>query len=104
MINNEAAFNDTLSYINTEDNGTFDTGQIVMIRKEFITGAVKVGKCTTKLKVKTYWTPAKVINQINGNNYTVKLENGNLRKVHRIICRNLDNGFQQEPESRFENR
>ena len=104
MVNNETAFNDTLSYINTEDNGTFDTGQIVMIRKEFISGAVKVGKCTTKLKVKTYWTPAKVINQINGNSYTVKLRNGSLRKVHKIICKNLNDDVQQEPESQFENR
>ena len=104
MINNKATSSDTLSYINTEANGTFDIGQLIMIRKEFISGAVMVGKCTTKLKVKTYWTPAKVINQINGNSYTVKLRNGTLRKVHKIICKNLDDGVQQEPESQFENR
>ena len=103
MINNKATFNDTLSYINTEDNGTFDIGQLIMIRKEFINGAVMAGKCTTKLKVKTYWTPARVLDQMNGNNYIVKLENGSLRKVHKIICKSLNDGIQQEPENRFEN-
>ena len=104
MTNNKATLNDTLSYINTEDNGTFDIGQLILIRKEFINGAVMVGKYTTKLKVKTYWTPAKIVDRWNGKNYIVKLENGNLRKVHKSICKNLDDGTQQEPENRYKNR
>ena len=40
MMNNETALNDTLSYVNTETNSTFEIGQLIMIRKEFISGAV----------------------------------------------------------------
>ena len=104
MMNNETASNDTLSYVDAETNSTYEVGQLIMIRKEFISGAVMVGKHTTKLKVKTYWTPARIMDRWNINNYIVKLGNGELRKVHRMICRNRQDGTQQEPEDQYENR
>ena len=104
MMNNEMASNDTLSYIDAEANSAHEVGQLIMIRKEFISGAVMLGKCTTKLKVKTYWTPARIMDRWNINNYIVKLGNGELRKVHRMICRNRQNDTQREPESQYENR
>ena len=101
---NKARYCDTLSLIQAVDERkSFKQGELILIHREFIRAAKKLGCKTRKLKIEAYWTTAKVIKQVDDQNYLVALKSGTQRKIHKRECRKICDDLLQQYKQRHEN-
>ena len=101
---NKARYCDTLSLIQAvNERKSFKQGELILVHREFIRAAKKLGCKTRKLKIEAYWTTAKVIKQIDDQNYLVALKSGTQRKIHRRECRKICDDLLQQYKQRHEN-